>query len=849
MGRADDLSRPPDAQEALLHFLYQFPVAVIRLDARGQVDLMNPRAVALLQSLGLPCVGAQAGYRLLNELDAPTATQTWAALDRVGVVASRLALTRADSEGHPRHLALTVQVVSPGSCMLTLEDLTELHAALEARRESERRFHDLIEVIPAGVVMHGPGSEIRIANAEASRLLGLSIDQLMGRDAIDPRWQFQREDGSPMPLSEFPVNQVLATGHALENFVVGIRRPGEDDPVWVIVNAIPVRSATGELVEVCVSFTDVTALKRTEQKLRVSEERYRLVLRGSNDAPWDWDLVHDSMYYSPRWWQMLGRPVDEVATDPAIWVSLLHPDDRERVPALVQAALDDGRDGFEIECRFVQPDGGEVDVLSRGFIQRDAQGRAVRVSGTNLDLRERKRTAAEIQRLAYNDPLTGLPNRRRLLEKAHDALSASSRSTCHGALLFIDLDRFKELNDTRGHACGDRLLQQVAARLLACTRESDTVARLGGDEFVVLLEHLSNDGRVAAVDAEKVGEKFLRALHEPFDVGAGAYHGAASIGITLFGPATRGVDDLLKEADLAMYRAKALGGRRVHFFDESMQAAVEQRVALEADLRAAFERDELALHYQVQVDQQQRAFGAEALVRWIHPKRGTVSPGAFIPLAEATGLILPLGRWVLHAACTQLARWAREPSLAALTLSVNVSVHQLHDPGFVDQVLQTLAQTGADPRRLKLEVTESALAQDIEQIIAKMRSLKDHGVMFALDDFGTGYSSLAYLKRLPLDEIKIDGSFVRDVIGDPNDAMLVRTIVTLAREFGVSVIAEGVETPAQHGFLAQVGCRRYQGFLFGHPQPADVFERLATCQPARDPGGPPDGRAPSAPAT
>jgi diguanylate cyclase (GGDEF)-like protein len=380
------------------------------------------------------------------------------------------------------------------------------------------------------------------------------------------------------------------------------------------------------------------------------------------------------------------------------------------------------------------------------------------------------------------------------------------------------------LNDTRGHDCGDRVLQQVATRLRGCTRPSDTVARLGGDEFVVLLEHLSPDGRAAATDAQRVGQTILRALQEVFVVETRTYHGAASIGITLVGPDTAGVEDLMKQADLAMYRAKSLGGGRLHFFDDSMQVAVEQRVSLEADLRAAMQRDELLLHYQLQVNRTKGVMGAEALVRWVHPTRGMVSPGAFIPLAEATGLILPLGHWVLKTACAQLARWALVPRLAALTLSVNVSVHQLHDPGFVDQVLRVLAETGADPQRLKLELTESALAQNIDEIIDKMRQLRAHGVMFSLDDFGTGYSSLSYLKRLPLQQLKIDGSFVRDVITDASDATLARTIVTLAREFGLEVIAEGVETQEQCRFLEDNGCHDYQGYLFGRPVPCAVFE-------------------------
>ena len=798
------------------------------MDATGRIDLMNPRAAALLQTLGLPSTPAQSGRAVLAALDGPTADLAGAAAQRAGVLVSRRPVTRRDVHGALRQLAMTVQVVDPGAVMVTLEDLTELNAAIEGQRESERRYSDLIEVIPAGVVLHGPSTAIRVANAEASRLLGLTIEQMMGVDAIDPRWQFVREDGTAMPPSEYPVNLVLATRRAFKHFVLGILKPDHVEPVWVMVNAIPSTSADGELLEVCVSFTDVTPLKHAAQELRRSEERYRLMLKGSNDAPWDWDLVKGSIYYSPRWWEMLGRDPDETATDPAIWLSLLHPDDAECVPALVQSAIADGRDSFEIEGRFLRTDGQVVDVLARGFILRDSQGRAIRISGTNLDMREHKRAAAEIHRLAFSDALTGLPNRRQLIDKVRSALNISSRSASHGALLFIDLDRFKELNDTRGHDCGDHLLQQVAARLKAGARESDTVARLGGDEFVVLLEHLSADGGEAALDAERVGQKVLQAIREPFEVGSGAYKGNASIGVTLFGPTTLGVEELLKQADLAMYRAKTTGGGCMHFFDESMQAAVEHRVAMEADLRSALERGELVLHYQIQVDRDSRVTGAEALVRWTHPRRGTVFPGDFIALAEDTGLILPLGRWVLREACTRLARWSHDPALAALTLSVNVSVHQLHDPGFVEQVRQVLAETGADPGRLKLEVTESALAKDIEEVISKMLQLRAHGVTFALDDFGTGYSSLAYLKRLPMDQLKIDRSFVRDVITDPSDATLVRTIVSLAREFGVAVIAEGVETEDQRDFLAAVGCHGFQGYFFGRPQPVEQVERLVS---------------------
>jgi diguanylate cyclase (GGDEF)-like protein/PAS domain S-box-containing protein len=813
--------------EGLLDFLYQFPVAVLRIGGAGEIERINPRAAALLQALGLPVIGAQAGRLLLQALHPATAAQAFGHIDQVGTVVSRLPLVRDDAGGQQCHIDLTVQVVNAGSLMVTLEDVTELRSAVAAQQDSARRYRDLIEVIPAGVVIHAPTSEIRVANAEASRLLGLTQAQLLGRVAVDPRWRFIREDGSAMPLSEYPVSQVLATGQALENLVLGIVRPGQDDVVWVMVNAIPVHGAAGSLREVCVSFTDVSQMKRAEQALRQSEERYRLVLRGSNDAPWDWDLLKGSLYYSPRWWEMLGREPEPAVDDPALWESLLHPEDRDRVRARVGAALADGSASYEVECRLRGADGEYVDILSRGFILRNDRGRAVRVSGTNLDLRERKRAAAEIQRLAFTDPLTHLPNRRRLLEKAQDALTASARSRRHGALIFIDLDRFKELNDTRGHACGDLLLQQIAQRLLVCTRDTDTLARLGGDEFVLLLEHLDPDAAVAPLDAERAARKVLAAMARPFQLGQQSHTCTASVGVAMFGPGSASVEELLKQADLAMYRAKSMGNGRMQFFDRSMQAAVERRVSLEADLRAGIARDELLLHYQAQVNHHGQVTGAEVLVRWKHPVHGLMMPGDFVGLAEETGLILPLGRWVLRTACLQLARWRASPGFAGLSLSVNVSVHQLHDEHFVQDVLAVLTETGADADRLVLEVTESALAQDIEEIIAKLHALRAHGVTFALDDFGTGYSSLGYLKRLPMQALKIDRTFVRDVLTDPGDATLVRTIVSLGREFGVAVLAEGVETEAQRQFLEGVGCLTYQGYLFGRPQTIEGFERDA----------------------
>ncbi len=442
------------------------------------------------------------------------------------------------------------------------------------------------------------------------------------------------------------------------------------------------------------------------------------------------------------------------------------------------------------------------------------------------DITERKAAEDKINELAFYDQLTGLPNRTLLLDRLKQAMAANARSGSYGALLLVDLDNFKTVNDTLGHDMGDLLLQQVAQRLTTCVRAGDTVARLGGDEFVVMLENLSTSDSAAANQTETVGEKILATLNQPYQLGNAHWHSSPSIGVILFSGEQTGIDGLLKQADLAMYKSKEAGRNALHFFDPEMEVVVMKRAHLETDLREAIAKQQFLLHYQAQVAGSQLT-GAEVLVRWQHPQRGMVSPLEFIPFAEETGLILPLGHWVLETACRQLAAWATQPDLAHLTVAVNVSARQFRQTDFVAQVLAVLTETGANPQRLKLELTESLLVANVEEVIEKMHALKTRGVGFSLDDFGTGYSSLAYLKRLPLDQLKIDQSFVRDVLTDPNDAAIARTVVALAQSLGLGVIAEGVEVEAQREFLASFGCHAYQGYLFGRPLPADDFERFA----------------------
>jgi diguanylate cyclase (GGDEF)-like protein/PAS domain S-box-containing protein len=449
--------------------------------------------------------------------------------------------------------------------------------------------------------------------------------------------------------------------------------------------------------------------------------------------------------------------------------------------------------------------------------------------GTFSDITLRKTSEDSIQRLAFYDVLTGLPNRRLLMDRLAQALAAGMRHPRQGALLFVDLDNFKTLNDTMGHYQGDLLLEQVSKRLSTCIRECDTVARLGGDEFVVMLEDLSVDTLKAATQAESVAEKILLTLNRPYQIGGHTHHSTPSIGITLFGnDPLESIDEPLKRADLAMYQAKAAGRNTLRFFDPQMQSVVSARAAMEAGLQLAIQKGQFLLHYQVQVTHEGRLTGAEALVRWQHPLNGMVSPAEFIPLAEDTGIILPLGDWVLQTACAQLALWAQQPALAHLTVAVNVSARQFHHPNFVSGVLAVLDQTGANPQRLKLELTESLLVTNVDEVINKMNALKEIGIHFALDDFGTGYSSLAYLKRLPLDQLKIDQGFVKNILIDPNDAAIARMVIALAETMGLAVIAEGVETQEQRDYLAREGCHAYQGYLFSRPLPIDAFEALAS---------------------
>ena len=698
----------------------------------------------------------------------------------------------------------------------------ELNQSMSRLANSEAQQRAILHALGEGVCGTDSDGRCSFINVTALSILQISENEALGQN-LHSLLHHHRPDGLVYPISECPTTLTRQDGQTRSQEEWFFRQNGEGFPVWLTVAPLNTEQPS---VGVIIAFRDISESKVAEAELRklsqaVEQSPVSIVIT---------DLEGRIDYVNKFFLDNTGYRREEIiGQNPRLLSS------GETPPETYVAMWTTLSDGATWQGEFInrRKDGSEFIEYAIVAPMRDPSGRIGHYLAVKQDITRRKAAEDEIRYLAYYDLLTHLPNRRLFIDRLQQALLASAPSGRHGALLLIDLDNFKALNDTHGHAIGDQLLQQIAPLLACCIREGDTVARLGGDEFVVMLENLSEMPAEAAAQVTIVGEKIVAALNQTFHFGENEHYSSASLGITLFGGyCERGdasldthetmddvVDRLIRQADLAMYQAKAAGRNALRFFDSAMQAVVSARAALETDLRQGILAEQFVLYYQAQVDAAGHLTGAEVLVRWQHPRRGMVSPAEFIPLAEETGLILPLGHWVLETACRQLSVWATQKDRALLTVAVNVSARQFRQVDFVKQVLAVIDATGANPARLKLELTESLLLDNVEDIIGKMRALKARGIGFSLDDFGTGYSSLSYLKRLPLDQLKIDQSFVRDVLTDPNDAAIAKTIVALAQSMGLAVIAEGVETVAQRDLLASFGCLAYQGYLFGRPGP------------------------------
>ena len=703
------------------------------------------------------------------------------------------------------------------------ESLTQTFEALRAEKEMAQVT---LSSIGDAVVTTDAVGRVTFMNAMAEKLTGWSNSEA----ARHPLNEVYRIINFKTRLTvDDPVKKVLANGGTvvqMANDTTLISRYGRE---YQIANSgAPIFTATGELRGVVMVFRDVSEEYALHASLADRERNLRAVTDAVQDAIVRVD-PHGSVVFINRAAEVMfaTSPEDAVGRDFVEWIIPAHcAADADRCFADFANAGDGCVVGLTRELSGRRADGTEFPIeLTVSPLQVTMGWHSVAVV---RDISERKRAEAEIAHHAYYDALTDLPNRRLMLERLRQEIAISERLGLTGALIFIDLDHFKSVNDVLGHVLGDSLLRQTTGRLRKLLRNSDMVARLGGDEFVVLLPALGNDSEVAARQAQLVADKLRNELAVPFDLEGHEYHCSASMGVVLFPRNGDTADDMLRHADTAMYSAKDAGRNTVQFYLPEMQEAVEKRLLIESDMRHALNEDQFVVYYQPQVAVGAgHIIGAEALIRWQHPKRGLVSPLEFIPIAEETGLILALGDWILRTVVTQAATWLQQGVLApGQTLSVNVSPRQFHQTGFVDKVAAIIGEAGIPPSCIKLEITESMVIGDVEDTIRKMEAIKAIGVKFSMDDFGTGYSSLSYLKRLPLDQLKIDRAFIKNLPHDTDDAAIVMSIISMARNLRLEVIAEGVENACELDFLHGQECFAYQGYYFSRPVPAEEFGAL-----------------------
>ena len=698
------------------------------------------------------------------------------------------------------------------------EQADKLVESEDSLRDGEELYRSTFDQAAVGIFHATFDGRILRCNARFAEIIGYPMEEIPGKTFLELTPPEYRSEST----------------EALEQFVTGDSdRTGFEKPylrkngtlTWVRVTSSIRRDSNGQPLYLVTFIADINARKAAEERLvtarnalQINEARYRTVFQTSRDALSITRLSDGlNIDVNQAMLDLLGYQNGELigksSTGLGVWAD---PKERENFVEMLRQ-----NPSFRDEKTQFRRKNGDIFwvLLSASVMEIEGVPCILTVA---RDLSDAKAAEDEIRDLAFYDRVTRLPNRRLLLDRLLQVLSGDLRSGRKRILLLINLDDFKGVNDTLGHQIGDLLLQDVARRLTGCVREADTVARFGADEFVVIFEGTNETPEGAADEAEILGEKILAGLCEPYLLDGHECQSTASVGITVFGDKRESPNAVLQQAGIAMHQAKTGGGNTIRFFSPALQAAVNARAAMKEDLSRAIGENQFLLYYQPQVDST-GLIGSEALIRWKHPVRGIVPPNEFIPLAEETGLILDLGDWALETACRQIALW--DGRKLSAPIAVNISARQFAQPDFVDKTLATIARTGADPKKLKLELTESMLANDIEDVIAKMTLLKSHGLSFALDDFGTGYSSLSYLKRLPLDQLKIDRAFVSDILKDVASAAIAQTIISLGRAIGLSVIAEGVETEDQRKFLASLGVHSFQGYLFSRPLPLEEFER------------------------
>jgi diguanylate cyclase (GGDEF)-like protein/PAS domain S-box-containing protein len=679
-------------------------------------------------------------------------------------------------------------------------------------------FRSVFEQVGVGMAFTGLDDKFVRVNRKFAEMLGYAVEELgqLGLAEITaPEHRAARAERT----------RKLLTGASSE--VVSekqlVRKSGT--LVWVSVVTSLVRQDDGEPLYFMSVVQDISARRATEQALRESEQKFRQLADNIPEIFWITDVRQRVLHYlSPGFETLTGKPLAEVLRRPRSWLQIVHPEDRERV-RLARKPLPHAE--YDIEYRIVIAGGGVRWVHDQAFPVRDATGAVYRIAGIASDVTQRKEAEEKLVYLAHYDGLTGLPNRVLFLDRLKQTLSHCARRGTLAAVMFVDLDRFKVVNDTLGHAMGDELLRQVGARLSVCVREGDTVARFSGDEFVLIVNDLHGPE-----DARHIAQKVLQAYVEPFRVSSHEIFVSTSIGISMFPSDSEDEQALLKNADSAMYRAKESGRNSFRFYTREMNARAMYRLQLENSLRHALERGEFCLHYQPKACLHTGEItGVEALLRWERPEHGLVAPAEFVPLLEDTGLIVPVGEWVLSEACRQADAW-RKAGRALVPVAINISARQFASRNLGDLVRRMMHLHGLDPRYLELELTESLLMVNTEDAVRTLEYLKSLGLKLSIDDFGTGYSSLAYLKRFPIDALKIDRSFIDEITTDVGDATITRAVIGMAHNLGLKVIAEGVETQAQIAFLSANGCDEAQGYYFARPQPAaEAVKWLGKAQP------------------